>query len=112
MMVCDLIVDFRCWNVPFLRSLFWDEDVESICPIPKCQIVRLDSWVCHYTYIGIFSIKSSYMLLINSNQPSSSYVNGSLKWWKTLRVVQISNKVKLMMWKLFHNILSSNANLY
>lgn len=46
-----------------------------------------------------------------SAEPSAGQ-EGADKWWNFLWRAKIPNKVKLNMWRMFHNILPSNVNLH
>lgn len=108
--VCDLIQWRGYWTIQKLRELFWEEDVKSILSIPICAARGCDSWLWHYTTSWEFTTKSAYKLFSSHLYPDSSASN-NLLWWKFLWKLSLPNKVKLFMWKLFHNILPCNSNL-
>lgn len=58
----------------------------------------------------MFSIKSAYkFFVIYSNDTYCSFDSLLIAWWKTL---WSSNKIKVFMWRLCHDILPTNFNLY
>lgn len=111
LLVCDLIDEVDNWDVVKLGSLSW-EDVRSICSIPICKTA---DWIHGFDILLRMVFSQQRMLTnvftnLNGTSPSSS-MNGSLNWWKSLWSMIIPNKVKLMVWKIFHNILPTKYNL-
>lgn len=85
-----------------------------IWTIPICHTERSDDWVWHFTKNGLFNIKSAYKLFINNSIEAScsSSTAYSVQWWKTLSKFSIPNKIKIFAWKLYHNLLPTNQNIY
>lgn len=75
--VSDLIDEVtHSWNIPLIKTLFSDIDVEAILSIPISSQSVLDKGVWHYTENGLFSVKSAYHLTRSSNIPHNSRERG------------------------------------
>ena len=59
-----------------------------------------------------FNEKSGYKALMHVKRLSStSGSNGNRKWWSFLWNLHVPNKVKLFLWKVFHEIIPTVTNL-
>ncbi|KAK9290816.1 hypothetical protein L1049_008994 [Liquidambar formosana] len=108
----NLVSDFilfpeYCWDISKIRQVFEPDDVNHILSIqlsPNSGDDRL-AWIPNAS--GKFSVKSAYLTECESrfilNGPCSSKV------WKALWKVNIHERYKLFLWKLYWNILSVRA---
>lgn len=60
--VVDLILDGNCWNIPMLRQLFLDVDVQQIMKIKLPNQPCEDRIMWHYDREGEYSVKFGYNL--------------------------------------------------
>lgn len=66
----------------------------------------------HFSPNGAFSTKSAYKVSTLGSLSCSSVSNGGVeKWWNCLWKTKIPNKIKMLVWRVFHDIIPSNFNL-
>lgn len=106
------------WNIPLLKSLFSDLDVETILSVPISYHGLADKGLLHYTSNGMFSVKSAYNLAKLYSFPRNSRERGesssgtsSDSFWKSLWAMSIPNKIKMFVWRCSHNAVAVLHNL-
>ncbi|XP_071680070.1 uncharacterized protein [Lolium perenne] len=102
--VADFIVQStRQWNLDLLNECFTPMDVQEIKSIPISTRVQEDFWAWHYEKKGIFSVRSAYLMLINTrekreawleNRAASSNAEELKKCWSKLWHIQPETKRK------------------
>ncbi|GMN48001.1 hypothetical protein TIFTF001_017169 [Ficus carica] len=61
---------------------------------------------------GLYSVKSGYKLeMMGRNEEGSSGRNSDWNWWKKLWHARIPNKVKIHLWRGFHEVLPARFQL-
>jgi hypothetical protein len=108
--VADFIVQStRQWNLDLLNECFTPMDVQEIKSIPISTRVQEDFWAWHYEKKGIFSVRSAYLMLINTrekreawleNRAASSNAEELKKCWSKLWHIQVPAKVRVFLWRL------------
>lgn len=117
--VSDLIDgDTHSCNLPLIKLLFLDYDIESITSIPISSQGIRDKGLWHYNSNGNFSVKSAYHLARSSVLPRRSHERGesssgtpSNSLWKYLWSLSIPSKVKMFLWRCSHNAIAVLSNL-
>ncbi|XP_021725055.1 uncharacterized protein LOC110692356 [Chenopodium quinoa] len=100
MFVKDLWENQR-WNLPTLRELFSQREIDAICSIPVPILNEEDSWSWHHTKDGLYSVKSAYNFLIEEEtrkKATSSECNVDFNW-KHIWHACIPPKIKLFAWR-------------
>ncbi|XP_026446728.1 uncharacterized protein LOC113347313 [Papaver somniferum] len=99
------------WNVPLLRQLFTSSQVDSILTIP-IQLDQQDSLKWPLTAAGIFTTKSTYHHLCESQHSVAVATTLSTKFWLKFRKLQIPYKFQPFLWKIFQNYLPVKTKLF
>ncbi|XP_026400419.1 uncharacterized protein LOC113296326 [Papaver somniferum] len=99
------------WNVPLLRQLFTSSQVDSILTIP-IQLDQQDSLVWPLTAAGIFTTKSTYHHLCESQHSVAVATTLSTKFWLKFWKLHIPYKFQLFLWKIFQNYLPVKTKLF
>ncbi|KAH9725592.1 putative reverse transcriptase/RNA-dependent DNA polymerase [Citrus sinensis] len=113
--VADLISQENKWDQRKVRHWFMDEDVVEIQQIPLPRRPRMDEVIWHFDKKkkGQYSVKSGYQLALkikNPDKPSCS--SKGLHHWNLLWTLQLSEKIKIFMWRATHNLLPAADNLW
>ncbi|KAK8542594.1 hypothetical protein V6N13_136842 [Hibiscus sabdariffa] len=116
-MVSDLIdASTKTWKLDVLNELFDEELVSKICSIPLSKLGMCDEFVWRLDGSGSYTVKSGYRLLrgdvpsvygMNSPTPSSTL----LQFYSEMWAVKLPAKVKITMWKVINNFMTTFANL-
>lgn len=111
--VSDLIVeDSRTWNVELIKELFWLVDHDSILAIPLGLTATSDKLLWHYEKSGSFTVRSSYRVAMAKKGTSQCLGStASSSWWNKLRGLKLPNKVKICIWRAFHEVLPATEAL-
>lgn len=102
----------RRWNTLLFHALFSPESVNEILKIPLSNYNYSTSgdrikWTLHST--EKFSVKSAYAAMINSQNYTS--LQHIAETWKKLWRLNIQDRLKLLIRKVIHNILSTRSHL-
>lgn len=97
-------------GILLLDTLFSDNTYREIQKIPFANhnfhhILDKIKWLHHSS--GIFSVKSAYAAIvseINSSTPNAHSIN-----WKGLWKLKLQDRLKLLFWKISHNILPTKT---
>lgn len=95
----------------YSRQLFTSSQVDSILKIP-IQLDQQDSLVWPITAAGIFTTKSTYNHLCESQHSVAVATTLSTKFWLKFWKVQIPYKLQLFLWKIFQNYLPVKTKLF
>ncbi|KAI9174203.1 hypothetical protein LWI28_013648 [Acer negundo] len=100
------------WDTNRIKLLFDKEDADEILSIPVGFGDYNDTLIWQYEISSNYSVSSGYRASQNlANIPSSLNSSGSTGWWKSLWKVCIPLKVKIFIWKAWHNWIPTKANL-
>lgn len=115
--VCELIdQNNHSWNTPMLAHIFPTNVVNRILTTPLRWTAGKDELWWPHTSNGILSVKSVYHALkgqkrLLQNEPStSSGISPFL--WQTIWNSKVPQKIKIFLWKVVHNILPVQQNLF
>lgn len=112
MKVNELITGSGQWCMTSLRDSLWEVDINSIVSITICKSRLPYQWIWHYFKDGNFSTRSAYKLYISDlSRGECSSGEDMLCWWKNLWKLNIPSKIRIIIWRLFHEILPTNLNL-
>jgi hypothetical protein len=105
------------WWEEKLREYMLPMDVDLILQIPLSSRRQTDFWSWHYNRKGIFSIRSTYRMLVNTREKREAWLgnvasgsNGVLfeKKWSSLWRTQVPSKVKVFLWRLAKQSIPTN----
>lgn len=115
--VCELIDQpNHRWNVPLLSQIFPITTIHRILATPIRWTQGNDEVWWPQSNSGILTVKSAYhaLRIISNNQqdfPSSSTGTPNVLW-KVIWNAKVPQKIKLFLWKLVHNILPVQENIF
>lgn len=113
MLIAEFITPSLCWDINKLKRYVIDKDADIISSIPINNCSEEDKWIWHYTSHGEYTVKSGYKLsMTDSVGQGSSSLNSLRKWWVALWETKIPSKIKVFIWKAFHNCLPTNFCLW
>jgi hypothetical protein len=110
MLVSELIdATSATWDRQKLQAHLLPEDVEVILNIPQCTRRQDDVWAWHHECSGIFSVGSTYRMLVINKDRAIAYLEsiaGGLdiaaveKEWLAIWKLRIPSKIKVFLWRL------------
>ena len=102
----------NCWNMEAVEAHLWPIDHNEVLKVPIGLFRGEDSLLWHFDKKGEYSVRSGYKAAIESrNQVGGSSNEEAVKWWKYLWGLRIPPKVKIFIWRCFHEILPTAFNL-
>jgi hypothetical protein len=119
--VSELIVQStRSWNFQALQTHFIPMDIETIRSIPLGTVSHDDIWAWHFEKNGIFSVRSAYRMLVNTEKireawlegRASSSANNDHKSWSSLWKIKVPAKIRVFLWRLSHQSLPTGTILH
>ncbi|KAK0575862.1 hypothetical protein LWI29_008303 [Acer saccharum] len=112
--VADLIDRVQMgWNFTKLNQYLLPIDRSVIASIPVSRLGGKDFLAWHYDNKGRYTVRSGYRLAIQEKiQESSSNSASSRKWWTALWNLHIPPKVRIFIWRVCLNAISSRVNLF
>ncbi|TXG64288.1 hypothetical protein EZV62_011282 [Acer yangbiense] len=100
------------WNTQRIKLHFVKEDADDILSIPVSSGGYNDALIWHFEVSGSNSIRSDYKAGQNLiNNPSTSYHSASSKWWESLWRTPIPLKIKVFVWRAWHDWIPTRVNL-
>ncbi|XP_050237967.1 uncharacterized protein LOC126687449 [Mercurialis annua] len=115
-LVCDLMDSSGSqWNRELVSRLFIEQDAQDILAIPIPYSHVADRLVWDFTRDGSYTVKSGYYQELGQDDNGAHYP-GSVpvmkkSEWKILWKIQIPNKIRIFLWKLFHKGIPVAENL-
>lgn len=107
-----LLTNPLCWDMLKINNIFWPVDRDLVTGIPLSFNVVEDTVMWHFDRNGIFTVKSCYKAIKNNAPAANCSSPGSLQsWWSFLWSLKIPNKIKVFIWRCYHDILPSLNNL-
>nr|XP_051221174.1 uncharacterized protein LOC127339353 [Lolium perenne] len=97
------------WREEIIREFFLPIDAAVIMSIPLCTRRQEDFWAWNFDRRGIFSVRSTYRMMISTKinrenyyegNPGSSNAEADSKAWCSLWKVQVPSKVRVFLWRL------------
>ncbi|XP_050211934.1 uncharacterized protein LOC126662091 [Mercurialis annua] len=109
--VSELIENGR-WKENLIQRSFLSKDVEYIQSIPLPQSNLLDKLRWHYDKKGEYSARSGYRLAVRLRDATIRPDNAhKMRWWKYMWNLDMPPKIKIFMWRTFHNLLPVKINM-
>lgn len=98
--VMEFITPYYQWDVPKLRQVVCEADVEAILESSISLTNMAYMWALHYSKNGLYTVTSNYKLATNQRLLAQSISNNnSMDSWKNLWKIQVPSKIKLFLWK-------------
>jgi hypothetical protein len=114
--VCKLIdPDTNWWNIPLIKELFREEEVEMICGMAICPRTQQDRVVWVGNKSGLFIVRSAYHIAKElENREVGSYSSGDKLTilWNKIWKIQVPRVVSLFLWQAYNNVLPTKENLF
>ncbi|GLT49941.1 hypothetical protein SLA2020_234640 [Shorea laevis] len=108
--VSNLVSAHGTWDTRKLNALFQPYEVNEILKIPLAASCATIVW--HYTKSGDFSIKTAYFVVASLLMATQTSASKPLAFWKSIWKLRVPPKVQLFIWRICHNALPSQVNLY
>ncbi|OMO53282.1 Endonuclease/exonuclease/phosphatase [Corchorus capsularis] len=105
------LMDNGTWDLDLLNELFEPDDVGRILCIPLSVFPSRDTLIWNETSDGNYTVKYGYYVarkLLGKEQPS---MGNTTMFWRTIWGAVVQPKIKFFLWRLWHNILTTNRNL-
>ncbi|XP_050233191.1 uncharacterized protein LOC126681681 [Mercurialis annua] len=101
------------WDDQLISHLFIEEDVSAILAIPLPISPVPDRIVWHHHNTGLFTVKSGYYTALSVSQEDEPPLDPLLSRsnWRSLWELTIPNKIKIFIWRVLVNGLSTAENL-
>jgi hypothetical protein len=89
-----------------LETLFTPVDVEAILSIPVCTRRQEDFWAWHHERTGIFSVRSTYRMLVINKHHATAYleniagrsdIKAEENEWVAIWKLNIPSKIKIFL---------------
>ncbi|KAL5579315.1 hypothetical protein UlMin_011757 [Ulmus minor] len=78
-------------------------------PLPRRSIPDTVLW--HYDKSGHYTVRSGYWLATKCRSVSSSSALSLNSWWKRFWSLRIPSKIRVFLWKAYHNWIPTYVNL-
>ncbi|XP_073119812.1 uncharacterized protein [Henckelia pumila] len=109
--VSSLLVDGK-WNEPFIVQHFDQNVVDQILKIPLLSSDEIDIRFWKNDSKGKYSVRNGYHSACDLYLPPMHQSSYKLEaWWKFIWNLNIPPKVKILWWRLSHDIIPTSANL-
>ncbi|KAH9698869.1 putative reverse transcriptase/RNA-dependent DNA polymerase [Citrus sinensis] len=111
--VAELIDKENRWKTEVIQHNFLKDDAEEILSIPLPRREMEDNVIWHYDKHGRYYVKSMYQVALKmkfSDLPSWSDSRGNN--WGIIWKLNIPEKIKIFIWKVAKNLLSTVENLW
>ncbi|KAL5570726.1 hypothetical protein UlMin_020323 [Ulmus minor] len=109
--VSSLITASGSWDSSLIRKSFHEDEANAILSLPLPRRTTPDTLLWHYDKSGNYTVRSGYWLANQCRSvPSSSTVSLN-SWWKRFWRLRIPSKIRVFIWKAFHNWIPSSVNL-
>ncbi|KAK3219546.1 hypothetical protein Dsin_013516 [Dipteronia sinensis] len=108
----DSLVWQRGWDVPRIKHHFTKDEASIILSIPLGSNRYKDTLMWHFEDCGNYSVRSGCKIGRDLTRiSSSSNISAINSWWKTFWKIQIPLKIKIFIWKAWHNWIPTRVNL-
>jgi hypothetical protein len=102
-LVCELIDrDTKWWNLPMLKNLFAEEEVNLFLSLPISVANQRDKQIWRGTKNGFFSVKSAYFIqkeLERKEEAESLARRGISRVWQEIWKLRLPNTGKIFLWR-------------
>ncbi|KAM6564495.1 hypothetical protein CsatB_024493 [Cannabis sativa] len=110
--VADLINSHRQWDFSAVAANFGQADIDRILSIPLSIFPKADILIWNGTNTGCYSVKSGYYFANSlAEQQDTGSSNTYEHWWSKFWKLQLPSKLRIFVWKVFHNVLPVASEL-
>ncbi|KAL5567268.1 hypothetical protein UlMin_030432 [Ulmus minor] len=109
--VSSLITASGSWDSTLIRASFHEDEANAILSLPLPRRATPDSLIWHYHKSGQYTVRSGYWLASQCKSTPSSSTSSISYWWKKFWRLRIPSKIRIFLWKAFHNWIPSSVNL-
>ncbi|KAK9094416.1 hypothetical protein Scep_025885 [Stephania cephalantha] len=112
MRVQELIYVDRRWDVMKLKSCLQEEDVQAITSIPLSCAPMADKLIWLPEKTVVYYMRSGYRVMERYMDATEEESTSRAKpWWNTLWKLSIPARVKIFIWRAFHNALPTQVSI-
>ncbi|KAL5543309.1 hypothetical protein UlMin_007093 [Ulmus minor] len=87
------------------------DEANVILSLPLPRRTSPDTLLWHYDKPGHYIVRSDYWLATKCRSISSSSTLSINSWWKRFWRLRIPSKIRIFIWKAYHNWIPSSVNL-
>ncbi|KAL5550989.1 hypothetical protein UlMin_001165 [Ulmus minor] len=109
--VNDIITASGSWDSSLIRSSFHHDEAEAILSLPRPRHSRPDSLIWHYDKKRDYTVRSGYWVAIGHSEVAGSSSSNTTVWWTKFWKLHIPPKIKIFIWKAYHDWIPTGANL-
>lgn len=111
------LIDFKqgTWKEDLIYQYFNSYEVEEILNVPLCDDRPQDEQIWAYNKLGRFTVHLAYRLILqaksNSGSGDCSSPSAITHFWTSLWGMYTAPNLKVLLWRLYNNILPTCKNL-
>ncbi|KAL5567922.1 hypothetical protein UlMin_024497 [Ulmus minor] len=109
--VSSLVTATGAWDSTLIRASFHEDEANAILSLPLPRRTTSDSLIWHYHKSGHYTVRSGYWLASQCRSVPSSSTSSITHWWKKFWRLRIPSKIRIFLWKAFHDWIPSSVNL-
>ncbi|KAL5548874.1 hypothetical protein UlMin_004105 [Ulmus minor] len=109
--VISLITASGSWDSSLIRESFHKDEANAILSLPLPRRTTPDTLLWHYDKSGHYTVRSGYWLANKCRSVPSSSTSSLNSWWKQFWRLRVPSKIRVFIWKAFHNWIPSSINL-
>ncbi|KAL5541281.1 hypothetical protein UlMin_042503 [Ulmus minor] len=109
--VNDIITASGSWDSSLIRSSFHHDEAEAILSLPRPKHSYPDSLIWHYDKKGDYTVRSGYWVASGRSGVAGSSSSNTTTWWTKFWKLHIPPKIKIFIWKAYHDWIPTGANL-
>ncbi|KAL5564766.1 hypothetical protein UlMin_027930 [Ulmus minor] len=109
--VNDIITASGSWDSTLIRSSFHHDEAEAILSLPRPRHSCPDSLIWHYDKKGNYTVRSGYWVATGRSGVAGSSSSNTTAWWTKFWKLHIPPKIKIFIWKAYHDWIPTGANL-
>ncbi|KAL5554900.1 hypothetical protein UlMin_037136 [Ulmus minor] len=99
------------WDSTLIQASFHEEEANAILSLPLPRRSMPDTVLWHYDKSGHYTVRSGYWLATKCKSVPSSSALSLNSWWKRFWRFRIPSKIKIFLWKAYHNWIPSYWDL-
>ncbi|KAL5555671.1 hypothetical protein UlMin_037907 [Ulmus minor] len=109
--VNDIITASGSWDSSLIRCSFHPDEAEAILSLPRPRHSCPDSLIWHYDKKGDYTVRSGYWVASGRSGIAGSSSSNAIAWWTKFWKLHIPPKIKIFIWKAYHDWIPTGANL-
>uniref|UniRef100_A0A803QJN9 Reverse transcriptase domain-containing protein n=1 Tax=Cannabis sativa TaxID=3483 RepID=A0A803QJN9_CANSA len=111
--VADLIDQHRQWDITAISANFGPADFDRILAIPLSLFPAEDVLIWNGTTSGCYTVKSGYQFAVSLADSHETNTSTTLdSWWTKFWKLKLPSKIRIFVWKVFHNALPVASELH